>query len=187
MKRTAIVLALTAAMLFPLASYAGVLAIPIGSIRFPGLGDTTARPVGEGVVELRTTGLRGVGVVACDADCPSGFDGATVGIGQQLLLRFDVDAGAVSGSSRGVLFAPEGRTIAFEATVQGTAECTAQPPKACSEIEVRTLLHGPIFDRAGVEKGQITLILQGHLSRRSGEGVSWTRLRGRGILGLQTP
>ena len=35
MKRTAIALALIAVLLFPLTSYAGVLAIPIGSIRFP--------------------------------------------------------------------------------------------------------------------------------------------------------
>ncbi len=35
MKRTAIALALIAVLFFPLTSYAGVLAIPIGSINFP--------------------------------------------------------------------------------------------------------------------------------------------------------
>ena len=190
MKRTAIALALIAALFFPLTSYAGVLAIPIGSIRFPGLGDTTARPIGERVIELRTMGLRGLGVVDCedDHDClGSGLDGATVGIGQDLLLHVEVGSGAVSGFSRGSLLGPKAQALSFEGNVDGKAECTAQPPKSCQEVEVRLRLRGSLSDSAGVVAGQITLLLRGQLALLPGEGVEWTRLRGQGTLVVQTP
>ena len=190
MKRTAIALALIAVLSFPLTSYAGVLAIPIGSIRFPGLGDTTARPIGEGVIELRTMGLRGLGVIDCedDPDClGSGLDGATVGIGQDLLLHVEVGSGAISGFSRGALRGPKARVISFEGNVNGKAECTAQPPKSCQEVEVRLRVRGSLSDSADLGMGQITLLLRGHLGLQPGEGIEWTRLGGQGTLVVQTP